>query len=151
MVELPDIVDEIAQMMRLAEVNYHGRAATSSETTASETAQPDLDGTGDDAQEEEDADYIPDAMHLRLNMANSGIKPTTDTTESLYAQMKSMTRRLHSTEDSDHSSGDITNQETHDEPSLIVDALHIEIYLASRYIIPVFWEEILARDEHSIA
>ena len=52
-----------------------------------------------------------------------------------------------STEDS---SDDITNQETHDEPPLIFDALHIEIYFASRYIIPVL-EEILARDEHSIA
>ena len=101
----------------------------------------------------EDADYIPDAMHLRLNMANSGIKPTTNTTESLYAQMKSMIRRLHSTEDSDHSSlDDITNhQETDDEPPLIVDdALHIEIYLTHRYIISVL-EEIRARDEHSIA
>ena len=95
--ELPDIDDEISEMMRLAEVNYHGRAATSSET-ASETAQPDLDGTGDDAQEDEDTDYVADAMHLRLNMANSGIKPTTNTTESLYAQMKLMIRRLHGQE-----------------------------------------------------
>ena len=100
----------------------------------------------------EDADYIPDAMHLRSNMANSGIKPTTDTTENLYAQMKSMIRRLHSTEGSDHSSSDdITNQERDDEPPLIVDdALHIEIYLTHRYIISVL-EKIHARDEHSIA
>ena len=95
--ELPDIVDQIAEIMRLAELNHHGRAATSFET-ASEIAQPDLDGTGD-AQEEEDADYIVDAMHLRLNMANSGIKPTTNTTESFYAQMKlMMIRRLHGQE-----------------------------------------------------
>ena len=107
--ELPDvvdIVDEIAEMMRLADVEADEIAemmrlaeATSSET-ASEMAQPDLDGTGDDAQEEEGADYILDAMHLRLNMANSGIKHTTDTTtESLYyAQMKLMIRRLHGQE-----------------------------------------------------
>ena len=95
--ELPDIVNEIAEIMRLAELNHHGRAATSSET-ASEMAQPDLDGTGDDAQEEEGADYILDAMHLRLNMANSGIKHATDTTESLYAQMQLMIRRLHGQE-----------------------------------------------------
>ena len=96
--ELPGIVDDkTLYWMRRAELNHHGRAATSSET-ASETAQPGLDGTCDDAQEEEDADYIADAMHLRLNMANSGIKPTTNTTESLYAQMKLMIRRLHGQE-----------------------------------------------------
>ena len=49
----------------------------------------------------------------------------------------------------DDSSDDITNQETHDEPPFIVDALHLQMNLASRCIIPVL-EEILARDEHSI-